>query len=213
MLELRNVTIKNEGQLILHGCNCQIAPNSIIVAKNDINTEIIALTFAGFHLVNEGEIHITENILSENQKSSKEIFFVITESFDKLWKNYRLKEIYTLMRTSSRRSLLFEKYNINPQVSIDSLTNFQKLIYLVSVGQSLGRTVFIFDHPTKHLDYEELEQFHKFLSENFKDEKYLIFTNRFDEIYTSLSGSLYQIDSAKSLVLKGGEKYAYQFQT
>lgn len=208
MLKLKDVTIKSGGQLILHECNCRIASNSIIVAKNDVDTEIIALTLAGFRPVNEGEIYITENTLSQNQKSNKKIFFVITEEFGELWNNYHLQEIHRLMKRKSQALLLCEKYNIYPHDSIDSLTNFQKLIYFVSIGRFLGRTIFIFDHPTKYLDYKELEEFNKFLNEEFMNEKYLILTNRFDEIFTSSPGEIYQIDSTKPLILKGGEKNA-----
>ncbi|OQP13224.1 hypothetical protein B1693_16970, partial [Geobacillus zalihae] len=81
-----------------------------------------------------------------------------------------------------------------------------RLIYLVSLGQSLNRTVFIFDQPTKHFDFEDLEQFHYFLKDDFSNAHYLIFTNRIEKIFTMLPKPIYQLDSTKLLPLKGGEK-------
>lgn len=205
MLKLKDVTVKYERQLILHSCNCKITSQSIIVAKNDINTDIIARILAGSHPVDEGEIHLTENILSKKEKSSKKVFFVITENYDKFWKNYRLQDIPRIMKSTFQESFLCEKYNIFPQSSIDSLTKFQRLIYFISIGQSLNRTIFIFDQPTKYFDYEDLERFYEFLNDDFLDANYVILTNRFDEIFTRLAKSIYQIDSTNMLVLKGGE--------
>lgn len=206
MLELKDVTIKYNRQIILHSCNFKLPSQSIIVAKNNINTDIIARTLAGFHPVDEGEIHLEENIISKKEKSSKKVFFVIPENYNKLWMNYRLEEIPKLMKITFQQSLLCQKYNIPPQASIDSLTIFQRLIYFISLGQSLNRTIFIFDQPTKYFDFEDLEQFYNFLNDDFSDANYLIFTNRIERIFTMLSKPIYQIDSTKLLALKGGEK-------
>lgn len=208
MLNLIDVTINYKGQVILHNCNREIKSQSIIVAKNGINTEIIAKTFSGFYPLNDGEIHLTENILKKNEENSNKFFFVITENYNVLWKNYRLKEIPRIMKKSFEKSLLFDKYNISPQASIDSLTKFQRLIYFISIGQSFNRTIFIFDQPTKYFDYEELEQFYNFLKDDFLDANYVIFTNRFEEIFIRLSKQFYEIDSTNLVVLKGGEKNA-----
>ncbi|KYD26502.1 MULTISPECIES: hypothetical protein [Parageobacillus] len=208
MLELKNVTIKYNGQVILYNSNCKLPSQSIILAKNHIHTDIIAKTFAGFHPVDGGEIHLEENVISKKEKSSKNVFFVIPENYNKLWMNYRLQEIPKLLNSSFRQSVLCKKYNILPQASIDSLTMFQRLIYFISLGQSLNRTIFIFDQPTKHFDFEDLEQFYRFLKDDFADANYLIFTNRVERIFTMLSKPIYQIDSTKLFALKGGEKDA-----
>lgn len=206
MLKLKDVTIKYNRQLILHNCNCNISSQSILVAKNNINTDIIARTLAGFHPVSEGEVHLSENTLSKKGKSRNKVFFVITENYIKLWENYRLHEIPRIMKGSFKESLLCKKYNISTQASMDSLTNFQRLIYFISIGQSLNRIIFIFDQPTKYFDFEDLEQFYAFLNDDFLEVNYIIFTNRYDEICTRLSKPIYQIDSANLQVLKGGEK-------
>ncbi|AXI01090.1 hypothetical protein DV702_16015 [Sporosarcina sp. PTS2304] len=206
MLKLMDVTINYNGRLILHNCNCEINPQSIIVAKNDINTEIIARTLSGLKSVNDGEIHLTENNLNKKEKDRSKIFFLITGNYHELWKNYRLKEISQMMKRTFKGSALCEKYNISSQASIDSLTKFQRLIYLISIGQSFNRTIFIFDQPTKYFDYEDLERFYDFLNEDFLDANYIILTNRFEEIFTRLSKQIYEIDSTKSIVLKGGEE-------
>ncbi|MBS2772129.1 hypothetical protein PNH38_06215 [Anoxybacillus rupiensis] len=206
MLELKNVTIKYNRQIILHSCNCKLPSQSIIVAKNNINTDIISRTFAGFHPVDGGEIHLDENVISEKKKLSKKVFFVIPENYNKLWMNYRLQEIPKLMNSSFQQSALCQKYNILPQASIDSLTIFQRLIYIISLGQALNRTIFILNQPTKYFDFEDLEQFYHFLKDDFSDAHYLIFTNRIERIFTMLSKPIYQLDSTKLLRLKGGEE-------
>lgn len=205
MLKLNNVTIKYNRQLILHNCNCDISPQSIIVSRNTVNTDIIAKSLSGFRPIDEGEIHLEESVLSKNEKSQSKMFFVITENYHKLWKNYRLQEIPRIISKTFQTSLLLKKYKISPQASIDSLTKFQQLIYFVSIGQSLNRTIFIFDQPTKYFDYEDLEQFYEFLRLDFLNANYVILTNRYDEIFTKLSKPIYHINSAKLLVLKGGE--------
>jgi hypothetical protein len=206
MLELKNVTIKYNRQIILYSCNCKLPSQSIIVARNHINTDIMARTFAGFHSVDGGEIHLDENVAKRKEKSSKNVFFVIPENYNQLWRNYRLQDIPTLLNCPFRKSVLWKKYHILPQATIESLTMFQRLIYLISLGKSLNRTIFIFDQPTKYFDFEDLEQFYYFLKNDFSDAHYLIFTNRIEKIFTMLPKPIYQLDSTKLLPLKGGEK-------
>jgi len=196
MLELKDVTVKHDGQLILHNCNCNIYSQSIIVSKNDINTDIIARAIAGFRPVDEGEIHLTENIIGKKVKSSKTLFFLIPENYHKLWKNYRLNDIPRIIKSKFHQSSLLDKYEIPSHVSIDSLTKFQQLIYFISLGQLLNRSVFIFDQPTKYFDYEDLEQFYNFLNSDFLDANYVIFTNRLEEIFTRQSIPIYHIHSS-----------------
>ncbi|SET15303.1 hypothetical protein SAMN05216389_10670 [Oceanobacillus limi] len=198
MLRIRGVSIKSNKQLILHNCSCDISSQSIIVAQNDINTKILSLSLAGLQPVVEGEVFIDENSLAVEQKKSKDIFFVITENFHKLWKNYRLKDIYKVIKSKKQSTQLCKKYNISLEDTINSLSKFQQLVYLISIGESLNRTIYIFDQPTKHLDYEELELFQKFLKEDFKNMNYIIFTNRFGEL--SSGQSVYQIESKKLIV-------------
>lgn len=206
MLKLIDVTIKHERQLILHGCNYNFTSQSIIVANNNINTDILARTLAGFSPVNEGEIRLVDNFLSNKEKHSRKVFFVIREDYGKWWRNYRLYEIPKIMKAKYQGSILYEKYNIEPQSSYDSLTKFQQLIYLISLGQLLNRTIFVFDQPTKYFDYNDLENFSKFLNDDFVDTNYIIFTNRIEGIFTELAVPMYQIDTAKLLALKGGER-------
>ncbi|AXM89899.1 hypothetical protein CI793_12230 [Anoxybacillus ayderensis] len=97
-----------------------------------------------------------------------------------------------------------EKYCIPPDAAIDSLTAFQRLIYHISLGQALKRTIFIFDQPTKHFDFEDLNHFYYFLKEDFSDVHYLIFTNRIENVFLMLSNPIYQIDRIKLFALKGG---------
>lgn len=206
MLILKNVTVKQNGQLILHNCNCEISSQSIIVARNDINTDILAKTLTGFHALDEGEIHLKENILSKNENSTKNVFFIVTENYDRFWKNYRVADIPRIMKIRGQSSYLCEKYDIPEQASFDKLTKFQRLIYIISIGQALDRVIFVFDQPTKYFDYEELRKFNEFINDDFLNVNYVIITNRYDEITTRGTKAFYHIDSNTIKVLKGGEK-------
>jgi ABC-type multidrug transport system ATPase subunit len=211
MLELKNVTLKHRGVMILQKCNLSINSRSIIVVKNEINSEVIAQALAGVYPISEGEIHLTQNILSDKAKSSRRIFYIITEDYYKFWKNYRLIEIPKIfLKQSFKMSSLYKKYHISPNSTFNSLTKFQKLIYLISIGQSLQRSIFIFDKPTQYFDYEDLDLFYNFLDEDFHNERYLIFTNRFNEIFSELCKEIYYLESSKLLPMKGGEKNVSQ---
>ncbi|KJE29010.1 hypothetical protein LG52_645 [Geobacillus kaustophilus] len=155
-MELKNVTLKHHRQLILHHCSVNLPSQSIILAKNHIRTDIVAKALAGFHPIDEGEIHFNEQ--AAKGKPNKTVFFVIPENYHQLWRNYRLQDISIWLNRPFQQSALWKKYRLPSHASIDSLTMFQRLIYLVSLGQSLNRTVFIFDQPTKHFDFEDLEQ-------------------------------------------------------
>lgn len=159
MMELKHVTLKHHRQLILHDCSVNLPSQSIILAKNHIRTDIVAKAFAGFHPIDGGEIHFDEQATKRKEKSNKTIFFVIPENYHQLWKNYRLQDISIWLNRPFQQSALWKKYRLPSHASIDSFTMFQRLIYLVSLGQSLNRTVFIFDQPTKHFDFEDLELF------------------------------------------------------
>lgn len=205
-MELKNVTIKHNRQLILHHCSVNLPSQSIILAKNHIRTDIVAKAFAGFHPIDGGEIYFDEQATKRKEKSNKTVFFVIPENYHQLWRNYRLQDISIWLNRPFQQSALWKKYRLPSHASIDSFTMFQRLIYLVSLGQSLNRTVFIFDQPTKHFDFEDLEQFYYFLKDDFSNAHYLIFTNRIEKIFTMLPKAIYQLDSTKLLPLKGGEK-------
>ncbi|WP_243292184.1 hypothetical protein [Bacillus sp. FJAT-47783] len=212
MLKLKDVTIKHGSQLILNSCNCNINSQSIIVSKNDINTDIIARTITGFRPVDEGEIHLQENMMAKKVTAIKKVFFLIPENYHKLWKNYCLHEIPRVMKIKIQLSPLLNKYNIPSNVSIDSLTKFQRLIYFISLGHLLNRSVFIFDQPTKYFDYDDLEQFYNFLNGDFSDANYVIFTNRIEEIFARLAIPIYQIHSTKMKALKGGDQIVEQIK-
>lgn len=209
MLELKNVTITYNRQIILHSCYCKLPSQSIIVARNHIHTDIMARTLAGFHPLDEGEIHLDENVVTRKEKSSKNVFFVVPENYNQLWRNYRLREMHKLLNRSFRKSELCEKYCIPPDATMDSLTAFQRLIYLISLGQALKRIIFIFDQPTKYFDFEDLNHFYHFLKEDFSDVYYLIFTNRIENVFLKLSNPIYQIDrSHKIICFERGDKNA-----
>ncbi|BAD75424.1 hypothetical protein GK1139 [Geobacillus kaustophilus HTA426] len=192
-MELKNVTIKHHRQLILHHCSVNLPSQSIILAKNHIRTDIVAKALAGFHPIDEGEIHFDEQ--AAKGKRNKTVFFVIPENYHQLWRNYRLQDISIWLNRPFQQSALWKKYRLPSHASIDSLTMFQRLIYLVSLGQSLNRTVFIFDQPTKHFDFEDLEHFYHFLRHDFVDANYMILSNRIENGFTDLS--IYQIHNAK----------------
>ncbi|WJQ02665.1 hypothetical protein QT236_11490 [Geobacillus stearothermophilus] len=192
-MELKNVTLKHRRQLILHHCSVNLPSQSIILAKNHIRTDIVAKALAGFHPIDEGEIHFDEQ--AAKGKRNKTVFFVIPENYHQLWRNYRLQDISIWLNRPFQQSALWKKYRLPSHASIDSLTMLQRLIYLVSLGQSLNRTVFIFDQPTKHFDFENLEHFYHFLRHDFVDANYMILSNRIENGFTDLS--IYQIHNAK----------------
>ena len=212
MLELKNVTIKHKHKLLLHNCSCNIPSQSIILARNNVNTNIVARTLAGFRSVDEGEIHLKKTCLIKSNttnKSINKIFFMITDNYNNFWKNYRLLDISKILTKKYKKSVLCEKYKISIHNSIDSLTNFQKLIYFVTIGLSLERIIFIFDQPTKYFDYKELDNFYHFLKNDFSENNYIIFTNRMEDTFINLESLIYEIDTnKKKLLLKGGERNA-----
>ncbi len=104
------------------------------------------------------------NRQQKKENSNKTVFFVIPENYHQLWRNYRLQDISIWLNRPFSAIGTMEKYCLPSHASIDSLTMFQRLIYLVSLGQSLNRTVFIFDQPTKHFDFEDLEHFYQFFT-------------------------------------------------
>ncbi|WP_236931007.1 hypothetical protein [Geobacillus sp. JS12] len=177
----------------MHHCSVNLPSQSIILAKNHIRTDIVAKALAGFHPIDEGEIHFDEQ--AAKGKRNKTVFFVIPENYHQLWRNYRLQDISIWLNRPFQQSALWKKYRLPSHASIDSLTMFQRLIYLVSLGQSLNRTVFIFDQPTKHFDFEDLEHFYHFLRHDFVDANYMILSNRIENGFTDLS--IYQIHNAK----------------
>ncbi|ATO36520.1 hypothetical protein GTID1_04365 [Geobacillus thermodenitrificans] len=179
--------------MILHHCSVNLPSQSIILAKNHIRTDIVAKALAGFHPIDEGEIHFDEQ--EARGKTNKSVFFVIPENYHQLWRNYRLQDISIWLNRPFQQSTLWKKYRLPSHASIDSLTMFQRLIYFVSLGQSLNRTVFIFDQPTKHFDFEDLERFYHFLRHDFADANYMILSNRIENGFTDLS--IYQIHNAK----------------
>lgn len=207
MLELKNVTIKYKHKLLLHNCSCNIPSQSIILAKNHVNTNIVARTLGGFRPVDEGQIYLQETYVVKSKKSKNKHFFMITDNYNIFFKNYRLLDISKILTKKFKSSMLFDKYKITLQSSIDSLTNFQKLIYFISIGQSLKRTIFILDQPTKYFDYKDLDNFYSFLKNDFSNNNYIIFTNRIEDIFKNLFNPIYEIDiNKKKLLLKGGEK-------
>lgn len=205
MLNLLDITIMNEGLPILHKCNCKLNSQSIIVADNNTNTNVIARTLNGSFPLNEGEIHLDDKLLSQEEKRRKKLFFVIEENYSVIWKNYRLYDIPKLIKINQLGSILFDKYHIDPLRSFESLSKFHQLIYLISIGQLLDRKIFIFEQPTKYFDYKDMDQFYKFLTNDFVNSNYIILSNRFEEMFTKLSVPIYKIASNKLVELKGGE--------
>lgn len=206
MLEFNNVTIKNKSQVILYCCSIEIDKQSIILTTNDIDSKIIAKSMTGLSPIESGDISLSSYLTSPNIKSSQDLFYIITENSNKFWRNYRIKDIASILFKKNQESHFLKKYNIKPESSIKSLSNFQRLVHHIHIGILLGRKIFIFDQPTKFFDYKDLEKFHSFLINDLRDFKYIILSNRFDEMFKKVSNTIYEIN-AQSIKLKGGDKY------
>lgn len=194
MLKLENVTLYDKKQLILHNCSCNIKSQSIIVLNNNFSTSIVAQCLAGYKALESGEIYFTGEI-SSNKKNTKNFFFVISEDYHTYFKNYKIQDIYRILTKKKVKLLpLCKKYNIDLHDTLDSISNFQKIIFLISLGKHFKRNIFIFDQPTKYFDYDDLEKFEDFLNSDFNNESYIILTNRFEKIFSNFNKQIYYLN-------------------
>ncbi|WP_078557275.1 hypothetical protein [Bacillus alkalicellulosilyticus] len=202
MLKLKDVTIKEKTNIIIENCNIEIPSQSVIVTENSINTDIFSKTLAGLKSVQEGEISLTSN--DDLKGNKRNIFYVIPEKYYKYVSNCSLIELINILKISYtlKNFPLLEKYNISPKDKYYTFTNFGKFLYLIVLGKMLKKSIFLLDQPSKYFDYKDIENFNIFLKEDFDDMNYIIFTNRYENVFSLLDKPLYSILNKKLVIIE-----------
>lgn len=188
MLKIESVTIKNKGNYTIENLTCHLPNQSIVLLKNNVKLNHFVTSLVGKRSIENGEIYIDKHFTEDNQ-IDRFPFYVITKDVVNFWANFKLREITKLI--SKSKCVSYESEKISSSQYFSDLSPVQKLKYFIDIGKSINRKIFILESPLERLDYEDMEEFKKFMLHELFNDNYIIIDRKINDVYKILEVPIY----------------------